>query len=439
MTDLSRRLFLGQTALAASFAIGRPASAAPSQRLTVGLIGCGGMGNQHLQLLSRRADITLKYICDCDSQRLAASIQALQGTAQAGCRPVPDMRTIFDDREVDAVWIATPDHWHAPATLLALSAGKHVYVEKPCGHNLREGRLMQEAACSARRVVQVGTQSRSTAHVQEAIQLLREGIIGDVLVAKAWNSQLRGNIGKTQPSAPPQHLDFEMWLGPIPKQPYRSNLLPALWRFWHDFGAGDIGNDGVHDIDIARWGLGMNEHPRSISGIGSKLFFDDDQQFPDTYYTVFEYPGSGSVGQIRQLIYEQRDWSPYFQEGGENGNAFYGTKGMMILHKSRGYHVYGLRNKLLKEGQGSPDLAAHHQNFLDSIRTGGTPTADIAEGHLSASLCHLANIACRLKQTLLFDPQQERFTQNSEADELLQRTYRAGHWATPTHAEKETG
>ena len=310
------------------------------------------------------------------------------------------------------------------------NAGKHVYVEKPVSHNIREGRLLIEAARKQNRVVQVGTQSRSTPTVMRAIEILKSGEIGDVLVAKAWNSQLRRNIGHQQPSDPPAYLDYDLWLGPAPERKYQANLLPAIWRWWYDFGAGDIGNDGVHDIDIARWGLGVTTQPSTVAGLGSKYFFDDDQQFPDTQYCVFEWPGDGKVGQKRQLIFEQRDWSPYVQEGYENGNAFYGTKGMMLLGHSTGFQVFGPKNVPGEKGSGAVDLPAHHQNFLDCIRTGARPAADIAEGHLSASLAHFANIACRTERTLHIDPTAETIAE-PEGNELIRRKYREGHWAVP--------
>ena len=345
------------------------------------------------------------------------------------------MRRVLDDPAVQAVWIATPDHWHAPATILACDAGKHVYVEKPCSHNIREGRLMIEAARRNKKIVQVGTQSRSTAHVRQAMDRLRQGAIGDVLVSKAWNSQRRGSIGHQKPSDPPSTLDFDLWLGPAPKVPYQSNMLPSIWRWWYDFGAGDIGNDGVHDIDLAQWGLGVETHPSSIVALGGKYFFDDDQQFPDTQYVVYEYPGNGQVGHKKQLIFEQRIWSPYVQENLENGNAFYGTEGMMLLGKKGGYKIVGPRNKLIEEvSSGEPDLAAHHQNFLDCIRSGQHPNADIEINHRSTTLCHLGNIATRVGAQLRFDPQAEKIIGNDDAAKLVRRTYREGHWAVPRGA-----
>ena len=433
MQTPTRREFLetGSAAVAAVAWAGNSFAVEQKEILNVGLIGCGGMGNNHLRLLVNRKEIRLSYVCDADATRLAAAKETVEKAGLKSPQGVKDLRQILDDKTIDAVWIATPDHWHAPATILACEAGKHVYVEKPCSHNIREGRLMLDAARKHKRIVQVGTQARSTALCMQAVKLLREGVIGDVLVAKAWNSQLRRNIGHQQPSAPPANLDFDTWLGPTPKREYQSNLLHGIWRFWYDYGAGDMGNDGVHELDIARWGLGVTTHPSTIAGLGSKFFFDDDQQFPDNQYCVFEWPGDGKVGNKRQLIYEQRDWSPYFQEGYENGNAFYGTKGVMILGKGGGFQIIGPRNKPGQTMSGSPDLPAHHQDFLDCIRTSSRPHADIEEGHLSAALCHLGNSACRLSKTIHFDPKREQILGDEEAQKLVRRTYRDSHWAIP--------
>jgi predicted dehydrogenase len=434
--QLFRRDFVrGATAAAAVSALAAApqaiAAADSPAPLVVGLIGCGGMGTNHLRQLTQRKDIRLAYVCDVDANRLASAAKLVETSGHGKPQAVKDLRDVLKDQTVDAVWIATPDHWHSPAAILAVDAKKHVYVEKPVSHNVREGRLLLEAARRNKMVVQVGTQARSTPFIREAIDLLRSGIIGDVLVAKAWNSQLRRSIGHHSPSQPPEELDFELWQGPAPERPFQANLLPGIWRFWYDYGVGDIGNDGVHELDIARWGLGVNTHPSTIAGLGSKFFFDDDQQFPDNQYCAFEWPGDGKVGNKRQLIYEQRDWSPYVQEGFENGNAFYGTQGLMLLGKGVGYKVFGPRNKLLKEETGRFDLVAHHQNFLDCIRSGNRPHADVEEGHLSASLAHLANIACRERRTLAFDPAREAFVEGEPSPAWLTRKYRTGHWAVP--------
>lgn len=405
------------------------ASKSANEQPVVAVIGPGGMGTSHLKQLAANKEVRLAYVCDVDENRLDAAVKTAESISGSAPTPVKDMRRIFDDPAVDAVWIATPDHWHAPAAILACEARKHVYVEKPCSHNLREGRLMIEAARRNERVMQVGTQSRSTSHVMQAMQRLREGVIGDILVSKAWNSQLRGNIGHAQPSEVPAYLDYDLWVGPAAWMPYQSNLLPGIWRWWHGFGTGDMGNDGVHDLDIARWGLGVTTHPSGVCAMGGKYFFDDDQQFPDTQYVVFDY---ASEGPRKQLIFEQRIWSPYVQEGFENGNAFYGTQGVMIFGKAGGAQIFGPRNKLLESIPGSPpDLAAHHQDFLEAMRSGKTPNADIAIHHLSSSLCHLGNIATRVGRVLRVDPQAEQILGDEEANRLLTRSYREGHWAIP--------
>lgn len=428
-----RRQFLKEAAAGAALTAAATYARADgaNNRLTVGVIGPGGMGTHHLDTLLGRHDVRIAFVCDVDANRLAAAAKRVADKSKQAPKAVKDMREVLDQKEVDAVFIATPDHWHAPATILACDAGKHVYVEKPCCHNLREGRLMIEAARRTRKVVQTGTQSRSTRHVMEAIELLKSGIIGDVLACRVWNSQLRRNIGKTKPSDPPKHLDYDLWVGPAPMTPYRSNMLPGIWRWWFDFGCGDFGNDGVHDIDIGRWGLGVQTHPSTIAAVGGKYFFDDDQQFPDTQTVIFEYAGDGKVGHRKQLIFEQRIWSPYVEEGHENGNAFYGTKGYMILGKGSGWQVFGPKNAPGRKGAGKPDLPAHHQNFFECIRNGGTPSADVEIGHHSAALCHLGNIATRLGRTLHFDPANETIAGDSQANEMLRRKYRPGHWAVP--------
>jgi predicted dehydrogenase len=282
--------------------------------------------------------------------------------------------------------------------------------------------------------LQVGTQTRSTPCAQEAIRHLREGKIGEVLVAKAWNSQKRGSIGRSQPSEPPPQLDYDLWVGPAPMVPYRSNLLPGIWRWWYDFGCGDIGNDGVHDIDVALWGLGVTTHPSTAACLGGKCFFDDDQQFPDTQYAVFEYAAQ-DAGRPKQLIFEQRLWSPYVQEDYENGATFYGTDGLLIIGHTVGWKLYGPRNKLIAERTGNVDLPAHHTNFLDCVRgTQSQLNADVMAGHLAATICHLANIAARTRRVLSFDPRTEQIAGDAEAAKLLRREYRPGHWAVPKEA-----
>lgn len=433
-THQTRRQFLNRSAVfglgAVSLSVvGHSRAANVSDKIVLGVIGPGGMGTNLLKSFAAQSDVAVAWVCDPDSERAAKAAQTTEQISGKRPKTEKDLRRVLEDKSVDAVIIATPDHWHAPATILACEAGKHVYVEKPCSHNIREGRLMVEAARRHHRVVQVGTQSRGTSHVRSAMERLHSGAIGEVLVAKAWNSQRRGSIGRAKPSAPPGNLDFDLWVGPAPMVAYQSNLLHGVWRWWHAFGTGDMGNDGVHDLDLARWGLGAESHPRTITALGGKYFVDDDQQFPDTQTVLFEYDGEGA--RKRQLIYEQRLWSPYVQEGYENGNAFYGTNGMLILGKHGGWQLFGPKNELREKMSGEVENTPHHRDFLECIRSGRRPNADIEINHLSAALCHLGNIATRVRRTLTFDPQREQIANDAEANALVRREYRKGHWAVP--------
>ncbi len=429
-----RRDFIKKSAVA-SFAVPlatRLATAKDAERIAIGIIGTGGMGMNHLRQLARRTDVELSYVCDVDSNRLQNAIKDAEPISHRAPQGVTDLRKILDDQRVQAVFIATPDHWHAPAAIMALAAGKHVYVEKPCCHNLREGQLLQEAVDKSGKKLQVGTQSRSTEFVRAAIDKLREGAIGRVLIAKAWNSQRRGSIGHEEPTAPPPELDFDTWIGPAQTVPYRKNLLHGVWRWWYDFGCGDIGNDGVHDIDVALWGLDVKSFPNRVTCFGNKLFFDDDQQFPDTQYAIADFADASADRGAKQFIFEQRIWTPYVQEGYENGAAFYGTEGCLILGHSVGWKLYGPRNVLREERQGGGDLVAHHENFLDAIRNNSQSThADITAGRLAAGIVHLSNIAARVGRVIQYDPANHQIVGDPEASSMMQRQYRQDHWASP--------
>ncbi len=430
----NRRSFLKTAGVSAAAA---PAivSASANQKIIVGATGMGGRGRTHAKLLAGREDVDVAYVCDPDLTRAERAAAEVEQTGGKKPKIVQDLRRILDDPDIDAITVATPDHWHAPATILACDAGKHVYVEKPCSHNVREGRLMVQAARKHDRVVQVGTQARNSKHVRRAMELLHNGAIGDVLVAKAWDSQLRRNIGHGKPGEPPAHLDYDLWLGPAPAVPYHSNRLHYNWHWRYDFGTGDMGNDGVHDLDLALWGLGVDsQHPEAVSAIGNKLFFDDDQQFPDTQNVTFDFAPIGEDGKRTQLIFELRIWTPYRMEGYENGNAFYGTKGFMLLGKNDNFRLYGERNEPIEEmdadGKNTENTLIHHEDFLNCIRNGECPQADIEIGHHGATVCHLGNIASRLKRTLFFDGEKESFVGDDKANGLLSRTYREGHWAS---------
>ncbi len=432
MNQSDRRTFLKRTGSGAAVAgllsssVRHASAHGANERVNVGLIGCGGRGITVATLIASQNDASVRYVCDPDGRR-ASKARDATGAHHA----VSDLRRILDDKAIDAVVIAACDHWHAPAAILACEAGKHVYVEKPCSHSLREGRLMINVARRNERVMQHGTQSRSRGTFRSAIQLLREGAIGDVLIAKHINSQKRANIGHRQPSQPPDHIDYDLWVGPAEWRPYQSNFVHYHWHWFYNFGTGDIGNDGVHGIDVARWGLGVDTHPSFITGYGSKLYFDDDQQFPDTYQMTFEYPADGVIGNKRLLLYEQRIWSPYREDAPGTSTIFYGTEGMMKSTDS-GWELFGPRNKLRTIEDIPEDREdAHQRNFLDAIRNGTPLNAGIEAGHLSSALCHLGNIVSRTGRSVQFDPSTEQIIGDEQASLLTRRMYRDKHWATP--------
>ena len=413
---------------------GRPAAAAggANGKVVIGLIGCGGRGVGDAKNFQETPNVEVAYVCDVDENRRYAAAKQL-GIQPSGA--VGDLRQILDDKSVDAVLIATPDHWHSPASILACGAGKHVYVEKPISHNVREGRLLVEASERNKIVVQHGTQCRSTPMMIDAVKLLRQGIIGDVVVAKCWNIQRRGALKPGQDTDPPAELDYDNWVGPAPMIPYRTNRVHDRWTWWYHFGAGDMGNDGVHDIDYTRWGLGVDTHPTKIVALGGRYQFHDDGEFPDTQQVTFEYPGDGKPGSQRILIYEQRLWSTNYPHNCDSGAEFYGTKGQMFLSRRGKVEVQSDRNEAVKiavkpEGQNDK---AHIRNFCDAVRGDVQVTADAFTGHLSASLCHLGNIATRLGRALTFDPAKEQITGDDEANALVRRQYRE-HWGTPKGA-----
>jgi predicted dehydrogenase len=424
MSKSSRRTFL-KAAAAGVATVGwaaRARAASANERIRVGLIGCGTRGSVYYDWVD--------YVCDPDRQRLGdAAKRAGVDTAHA----VTDMRRILDDKDIDAVVIAAPDHWHAPAAILACEAGKHVYVEKPCSHNFRESQLLVEAARRNNVVVQHGTQQRSRPFTIDAIASLRDGIIGDVLVAKAWNIQHRGSIGHGQPTTAPPGVDYEQWVGPAEMVPYQENRFHKDWHWWYNFGTGDIGNDGAHEIDYARWGLGVDTLPSKVSAVGGKYYYDDDQEFPDTATCTLEYPGDGQTGHRRQLIFEMRLWSRNYPWNCDSGVEFYGTKGQMFFSKRGKIRVLGEKNEVIHEGKKPDNEKFHHfDDFVDAIRNSRRPSADILEGHRSVAIVHLSNIALRAGRSLDFDPRTETILGDPEASALLSRTYRqGGHWAIP--------
>ena len=420
---MNRRYFFG--AAAAGLAAAR-AKAAAADKVNIGMIGVGGRGRGLLGIYSSLPDVNVTHLCDADQASLERADQVIASSGKPKPKTTNDMRRLFDDAEVDAVVVATPDHWHAPATILACDAGKDVYVEKPASHNIREGRLMVDAARRNKRIVQVGTQSRSRPSTLEAIEIIKSGKIGKVVMAKAWDVQLRDDIGHKENSPVPEGVDYDTWLGPAPWIPFNENRFHYKWHWhWH-FGTGDAGNDGAHQLDIARWALGV-DYPRKASGMGGKLFFDDDQQTPDTMNVTFEYGG-------KALIWEMRIWNPYGMDGQENGVAVYGSEATVQIgrwNRRWGYKLFDGDGKLVEHNDADDESDDHMRNFVECVRTRKLTNADISIGHLSALHCHLANIIARTGRNVAFDQESEQVIDDDEANLHVRRRYRT-HWSTPT-------
>ena len=428
MNQISRRTAIQTTTFAAATALAGVSRAADDQNRPLRAAMIGGSRGLSVAKEFRSAGFEVSVVCDVDDARRERAQKELGAKVAHS-----DLRRVLDDDSIDAVIVATPDHWHAPAAIMALDAGKHVYVEKPCAHNIREGRALINAARRSNRVVQVGTQTRSTPALQKAIGRLHEGGIGDVKIARVWNSQRRSDIGHRQPSVAPKGFDYDTWVGPALKPPFQSNRHHYTWHWWYDFGTGDAGNDGVHELDVATWGLNVKTHPRIASGHGSKLYFDDDQQFPDTQHVTFEYPDpSGDQQKKKILVFENRIWTPYGDQGIENGVGFYGTDGYMIFEKQSGYRMFGPKGELREQESGEFSTLDHARNFAEAIREGVPINAPPEAGQLGASLAHLANIIARTgASSLKFDPDSEQIVGNELANQYIGRKYRDGHWAVP--------
>ena len=473
---ISRRDFTARLGAAtAGMAIGgeflRPGLSAASQmrvfgandRVVVASIGIRGQGNSVKRGFAQLPNVTVKTLCDIDANLAPERVNDPRLTSVADYKPgfVQDMRRVLEDKEIDAVIIATPNHWHALATIWALQAGKNVYVEKPASHTVWEGRKMVEAQARFGKVVQVGTMNRSRPAVRNAIKFMQDGGIGKIYMARGLCFKPRPSIGKYPdgPMAPDEKfaltvgstdylppydaqylskVDYDLWLGPAAKRPFNRNRFHYNWHWQWDYGNGDTGNQGPHQFDIARWGLGKQEHPVKISSVGGYFGPESQQETPDVQSAFFEY-ADGMILEFATRGEHTND------EGGQRiGNLFYGSKGWLWLDETgRRWQSYmgavGVKNEKGPGADTPPEAGAepvgltttefpHYQNFIDAIRAGDPKkvTCDVMEGHLSSALPHLANISYRVGHSLVFDGKSERFVDDKKADALLTREYRKG-------------
>ncbi len=432
MERMDRRKFLinsaGATAGLMAPAVVTKAFGKANDRIRVAVVGIRGRGENHIQGFAALPDVELAALCDVDESVLARRTKELEAR---NIKPATytDIRKLLEDKTIDAVSYATPNHWHALGAIWACQAGKDVYVEKPGSHNVWEGRKAVEAARKYNRIVQHGTQSRSNASLQEAVQKLREGLIGDVYMARALCFKWRDTIGRKADEPAPAGVHYDLWLGPAPKRPFNPNRFHYNWHWNWDYGNGDIGNQGIHQMDIARWGLGV-KLPTKVQSMGGHFMFDDDQETPNTQVATMEFHDTGKK---TFLVFEVRHWISNHEAGiGEGrrgdsntiGNLFYGSKGYMVVGEGS-YRTFLGREQT--PGPSSKEGGNHFQNFIKAVRSRKQEelNADIQEGHLSCVLVHLANISYRTGRAIDFDPATEKIVGDAEAGKLLTRRYRA--------------
>jgi predicted dehydrogenase len=421
---MQRRAFLLGTGLAL-------AARGANDQVAIGVVGIGGRGRDHLHLYARLPEARVVAICDVNQAQVERGEQIVERLQGGKPRVYLDPRKLFEDQGVDAVSIATPNHWHALATIWACQAGKDVYCEKPASYNIFEGRQMVAAARKYHRIVQIGMQSRSLAHKQRAIQLLRDGAIGQVYMARGICFKRRHSIGHTPAEQPPAGLNWDLFLGPAPMHEYTRNRYQYNWHWFWDTGNGDIGNQGIHEMDIARWGLGR-ELPRGVASTGGKYVYEDDQETPNTQIATFDYGDAELVFEVRGL---NTGGEPGILPSGPNfiGVTFFGSKGFMAVDE-HGFQIFlGDRREpgeSMKPAEKEIDATTPHMaNFLKAVksRQAGDLSADVQVGTTSAALVHMANISYRLGRSLKFDGASSSFPGDAEANAMRTRpAYRAG-------------
>ncbi len=404
----------------------------PSEKVVVCVMGLNGRGTELAKRFAKTPNAEIASVCDVDSTVLAKAAATVSQAQGKTVKSLGDFRRALDDKSIDALVIATPDHWHAPATILALAAGKHVYLEKPCSQNPREGELLVDAQRKAKRVVQMGTQRRSSPRAIEAVQAIRDGIIGRPYFARAWYANSRKSIGRGKPAPVPANLDYELWQGPAPRTPYRDNIIHYNWHWFRRWGTGEINNNGTHEIDVARWALGV-DHPVRVTSAGGRYHFDDDWEFTDTQEAAFEFDGG------RAIAWQGRSCNPYPIEGRGRGTIVHGTTGTMVVDQD-GYTVYDMEKKVVKQNVIQPSndplapsgddqlTALHITNFVEGVRTGAPVTQPIDEGAKTNLLCHLGNIAQWTGRALSVDPTNGHILGDDAAMAYWRREYAPG-WA----------
>ena len=441
--DNSRRDFLKRTAIGSTMAVAGgilPGFSAASynrimgsnEKIHVSMMGVNSRGSALAQTFAEQTNCDVVHVCDVDSRASDKCLKMLAGLQKIQTKGFKDFRESLQSKDIDAMVIAAPDHWHAPAALLAIQAGKHVYIEKPCSHNPNEGELLVKASSRYGKVIQMGNQRRSYPNIILGIQELKEGAIGRVYFGKGWYTNNRGPIGIGKEVAVPEWLDWNLWQGPAPRKAFKDNIVHYNWHWnWH-WGTGEALNNGTHMIDLLRWGMGV-DYPVKVSSSGGRFRYKDDWETPDTQVINLDFKENLS------MTWEGRSCNGRYIEGSSVGVMFYGEKGSMLMDGGNSYTIYDLNNAIIKEvkpGQATDarNLAnpsggldgIHVQNFFDSIYKKGTLHSDIHSGHKSTLLMQLGNISQRIGHSLEIDPQTGRIVGDKEAMKYWSRTYEKG-------------
>ncbi len=440
MKPLNRRQFVKQSVgAAATYAVLNTSRSAPaSEKVVIGLMGCGGRGTALLGMFAARKDVEVAYLCDPDSRKEASAQKVVSGAQGHACKFVQDFRRILEDKSVDVLINATPDHWHALGTILACQAGKHVYVEKPMAYSVWEGRKMVEAARKYQRVVNVGMQSRSAPYANAAREYVQSGKLGEVQLVRVYNlmQHPRQQMGPEQPV--PAQFDYDLWCGPAAKLPY---IPGRYWLNMAEFSCGPIPGDAVHQLDLARYVMGNPPPPKTVSHTGGIYVLRDGRDTPDTQLATYEYDNF-------TLLFQGGLWSPYMKKIPQyirDGDLFpewqfcatkieiLGTKAYMYLGRhGGGWQVFDQDDKLLDQAYGRQGDPPHIENFMQCVRSGARPNADVEHGQQSVLLSHLANIAWRVgNKKLAFDGKTESFPESPEANQYLKRASYRARWTVP--------
>ncbi len=399
-----------------------------NDRIRVAVLGINGRGKNHIEEimeLSKKTNVDIVTLCDPDMNILQTVANDFEKKYGKKVAIQQDFRKVFDDKNIDAVTLATPNHWHALQTILACQAGKDVYVEKPATHNIHEGRKMIEAAYKYNRIVQHGVQLRSSLAIREAVNHLENGLIGRVYMSRGLVYRRRADIGNKGISPIPAGLNYDLWCGPAPMRPFTKNLVHYNWHWHWNYGNGDVGNQGIHETDLCMWGLGVDSLPERITSMGGKFLWDDCKEVPEVQTSIYHYPKQKKI-----IQFEVRNWNTNLEDGAGVGNIFYGEKGYMVVKGYGTYETYlGEKREKGPSRSESGELGLHFMNWFDAVRARDMSIqhGPVQTGHLASGLAHLGNISYRLGRQLTFDPVAERFIGEgeNEANNMLSREYRA--------------